>query len=409
MAPARAHRMRETVLTAQVAFALTLLIGAALLTRSLMALGSVDVGFEPEELLTFSFDLPNGSYSDPESRRIFYRDAVTAVADIPGIEAAASVTPMPMEMGSVPSSWILSPDVRPNDPTVMAHMRTVTPNYFDAMGIRVVRGREFNGRDEEDSEAVVLVNETFVERHLDGREPLGARVSAGQADSGEPDWATIVGVVADIRFQSLTGEGEPEIYMPAQQLPSGWGHLVVRAADPGGQVVNAVYAAVQEFDSNLALAEVRSGEDIVGRHLTTSRLSTTLSLAFAAAATVLAVVGILGVLSIALAQRVTEMGLRMVLGASVGSIRSFALVRSLRPVAIGLTLGLVLSVAGSRLLQNSVVGARFLESQVFGITAGDPLSYALATLGFAAASFVACLVPSVRASRADPLSLLRSE
>jgi len=399
-APARANRMREIVLTTQVAFALSLVIGATLLTRSLIALGSVDAGFEPTHLLAFSFDLPRASYPGPEPTRAFYREVLAGVRDIPGVDAAGAVTPMPMEMGSVPSTWFLSAEVRPSNPTIMAHMRTATPGYFQAMGIRLVNGRAFDQRDQEGTQQTAMVNEAFVQQYLNGHGPVGTLVSAGDPGAEDPEWLTIVGVVGDVRFQSLrASEGVPEIYLPAQQLPTGWGHLVVRASGPAEPIVRAVSAAVQNFDPDLPLADVRTGADMVGRHTATSRLSMTISSIFAAAATALAVVGILGVLSISLAQRVKEIGLRMVLGAPTASIRRFAITKALRPVMVGLVLGLVLSVAASR----------FLESQVFGISQVDPLTYVLATLGFAGASFLACLVPSLRAAAVDPLVLLRSD
>ncbi len=399
-APARAHRLREAVLATQVALALSLLIGAVLLTRSLIAMGGVDVGFDPEDVLTFSFDLPGTSYPDAESTRAFYRDALAAIGEIPGVEAAGAVTPMPMELGSAPSSWSLPTEVRPSAPTVMAHMRTATPGYFEAMRIPLTRGRAFDGGDQEDTQQVALVNEAFVRQYLGNLDPVGVRVHAGDADADRVEWITVVGVVGDVRFRSLrTIDGEPEIYLPNQQLPTGWGHLVVRAGGPREGTVRAVSAAVRSVDPELPLADVRTGEDIVGRQLTAARLSTTVSSVFAAAATALAVVGILGVLSIALAERVRGIGLRMVLGAPAGRIRRFALTRAVRPVVVGLALGLALSLAASRLL----------ESQVFGVSALDPLTYALATMGFATAIFLACLAPSLRAASTDPLTLLRSD
>jgi putative ABC transport system permease protein len=399
-APARAHRIREAVLTTQVGLALALLIGATLLAQSLWSLARVDTGFSPEDVLTFSFDLPAASYADPEVEWTFYRDVLGRVRDIPGVEAAGVATPIPLEMGSVPTSWSLSAEVSdPSDPTAMAHMRTVTSGYFEAMGIRLLSGRLIDDTDRAGSEQVALVNQAFVDRYLRGHDPLGVRISPGEPDADDSEWITIVGVVGNVRFRSLTQEAEPEIYLPALQLPVGWGYLVVRASGPRERIASAVTDAVLRVDPNLPLADVRSGEDIIARQLRVPRLSTTLAALFAVVATVLAVVGILGVLSTVVAQRMREIGLRIALGARPAGIWRFVLLRGMRPVVVGIALGLAVSLAASRLL----------ESQVYGVSTLNPFAFFLPTLGLAAAGLLACLIPGARASAADPVSLLRTE
>jgi putative ABC transport system permease protein len=399
-APPRTHRIREAVLTTQVGLALGLLIGATLLAQSLWSLARVDAGFSPQDVLTFSFDLPTASYGEPEVERAFYSDVLERIRGIPGVEAAGVATPIPLEMGSVPTSWSLSAEVSdPSRPTVMAHMRTVTSGYFEAMGIRLLGGRLIDDRDRDGSEPVALVNRAFVYRYLGGHDPLGVRISPGEADADELEWITIVGVVGDVRFRSLTHEAEPEIYIPAFQLPVGWGYLVVRAAGPRDHIVNSVTEAVLRVDPDLPLADVRSGEDIIARQLRVPRLSTTLAALFAVMATALASVGILGVLSTVVAQRMREIGLRIALGARPGSVWRFVLLRGMRPVAIGLALGLAVSLAASRLL----------ESQVYGVSTLNPLAYLVPVVGLAAVGLLACLVPGARASGADPVILLRSE
>ncbi len=399
-APARAHRIREAVLTTQVGLALALLIGATLLAQSLWSLARVDAGFAPEDVLTFSFDLPAASYSEPETEWAFYRDVLARIRGLPGVEAAGVVTPIPLEMGSVPTSWSLSAEVSdPSEPTAMAHMRTVTSGYFQAMGVRLLRGRLIDDADRDGSARVALVNQAFVDRYLRGYDPLGARISPGEPDADESEWITIVGVVGDVRFRSLRQEAEPEIYIPVFQLPVGWGHLVVRASGPRDPIVKAVTEAVLQVDRNLPLADVRSGEDIIARQLRVPRLSTTLAALFAVMATALALVGILGVLSTVVAQRMREIGLRIALGARPGGIWRFVLRRGMRPVVFGLALGLAVSLAASRLL----------ESQVYGVSTLNPLAFLLPTLSLAAAGLLACIVPGARASAADPVGLLRSE
>jgi putative ABC transport system permease protein len=398
--PARAHRVREAVLAAQVGLALALLIGATLLAQSLWSLGRVDAGFSPKDVLTFGFDLPAASYADPEVGRAFYRDVLERIRGIPGVEAAGVATPIPLEMGSVPTSWSLSAEVSdPSEATVMAHMRTVTSGYFEAMGIHLLSGRLIDDRDRDGSEPVALVNRAFVDRYLRGHDPLGVRISPGEPEADESDWITIVGVVGDVRFRSLRHEAEPEIYLPTLQLPVDWGYLVVRASGPRDYVVKSVTEAVLRVDPDLPLADVRSGEEIIARQLRVPRLGTTLAALFAVVATALAVVGILGVLSTVVAQRMREIGLRIALGARPGGIWRFVLLRGMRPVAIGLAFGLAISLAASRLLQ----------SQVFGVSTLNLLAYLLPIVGLSIAGLLACLVPGARAAGADPVVLLRSE
>jgi putative ABC transport system permease protein len=397
---AHAHRFREAVLTAQVGLALSLLIGATLLAQSLYELTRIDVGFSPENVLTFSYDLPGEWEDNAGSWRWFYRDVFERIDAVSGVQAAGAVTPLPMEMGSVPTSWTLSPqDDIGGDPSVMAHMRLVTPAYFDAMDIKLLSGRSFDDTDREDSQQVALVNRAFVNRYLNGRDALGTSITAGDSDADESDWSAIVGVVEDVRFRSLTAEGEPEIYIPMQQLPSGWGHLVVRATGPRDALVRAVTDAVHQIEPDLPLANIKSGAEIISDQSRVSRISATLTSLFAVIATAIAAVGILGMLSIVVAQRTREIGLRIALGAETRSIWRFMLFRGMRPVVFGLALGIGISLATTR----------FLDSQISNVSTLNPFAFLIPTLGFTLLGTLACIMPSVKASRVDPVRILQTE
>jgi len=394
------HRFRQSILTVQVGFALALLVGAILLTRSLISLSRVDAGFAPDDVLTFSYQLPTTDYPWPDAALLFQDELLDTIEQIPGLEAAGTVTPLPMEMGSVPSSWTLPPgpgidEARP----VMAHMRVVSPGYFAAMRLPLVAGRLFETGDRQDTAPVVLVNRAFTERYLSGIEPIGIPVTAGEADDPTEERSTIVGVVGDVRFRSLRSESEPEIYIPASQFPQTWGHLVVRSDNSRSDLVEAVTAAVGRIDPALPLADIRSGEEIIDSQLRPYRLSTTLALLLAITASILAMVGIVGVFSLVVAQRMPEMGIRMALGASPGGIVRLVLGRGMKPVGVGLLLGLALAVPGTRLL----------TSQVYGVSRLDPLTFVLAVLLLAAAGYLACRIPGSRAASADPVELLKTE
>jgi putative ABC transport system permease protein len=395
-----AHRIREAVLTAQVGLALALLIAATLLAQSLYNLTRTQVGFSPEDIVTFSYDLPATSYQDAETQLSFYSEVLAQIREIPYVQAVGAVAPLPLEMGSVPTSWSLPPEVADAvDATVMAHMRVVTPDYFDAMGIRQLAGRGFDESDRGDSQQVALVNRALVDRYLAGREPVGTRITPGEVDAAESEWITIVGVVADVRFQSPRSEAEPEIYIPMQQFPQSWGHLVVRADVPPERLAGAVTDAVQRVDPNLPLADIKTGAEIMSDQFRISRISTTVTSLFAVMATALAVVGVLGLLSMVVAQRAREIGLRIALGARSRSIWRFVLVRGMRPVSIGLVFGTAISLGATRLLQ----------SQVYGVSAINVLAFLLPLVGFTIVGLLACAVPSVRASRLDPVGLLQAE
>jgi len=398
--PGRAHRVGDGVLTVQVALALALLVGATLLTRSLVFLTRVDVGVDTRNVVTFGFELPSAGYAKADARRRFQRELLGKVEEIPGVIAAGLVTPIPLDMGSVPTSWTLAAGAAPpGTRTIMAHMRNASPGYRAAMGLRLEAGRFFDDTDREDSTQVVVVNRAFVRRYLAGEDPLGVRITPGDADVPESEWLTIIGVVDDVRFRSLRFEGEPELYLPAAQFPPSWGSLVVRSSRSPRDLTPALAAALRQVDPDLPLGEARTGDDIVSGQLRTSRLAMLLAVLFAIAATVLAVVGIVGVLSIRVAFRLPEMGIRIALGSSPEEVSRLVLVRGMRPVLVGLGLGLAIALLETRLL----------ASQMYGISALDPVSFLLPVLVLLTAGFLACRVPSGIAAQADPVRLLRSE
>jgi len=395
------QRARASVLAAQVALAFTLLVGGALLTRSLVALTRIEPGFSARGMVSFAIQLPSDRYAGQDAWRDFYARTTRRVGSLPGIQAAGVVTPLPLAIGSVASSWTLPADVRsPADPPVMAHMRTATPGYLEAMGIRLRAGRFFGDGDRSGAPPVAVVNAAFVQQYLGGRDPLGVRVAPQDSGDGEDEWRTVVGVVDDVRFRSLTSAAEPEIYLPIAQFSSSWGFLVVRSSGRTTDVVRAVGDAVHTIDPDLALSDIRTGPNLVAGQLRTSRLVAVLAGLFAAAAATFAVVGILGLLAIVVSRRMRELGLRIVLGAPAGSIRWFVFSTGLKPVGAGLAVGLTLSLATSRLLGGLLHGM---------LSPRDPLTYGVAAVAFTAVSTLACLLPALRAGRADPIALIRSE
>ena len=266
------------------------------------------------------------------------------------------------------------------------------------MRIPLLAGRLLNNGDRDDAEGAVVVNRSFVEVYLHGRDPVGVQIAPGDPDDPETEWLTIVGMVGDVRFRSLTADAEPELYIPTAQLPARWGHFVVRSGLPKDRLVGMVSDAVMRVDSDLPLADVKTGEEIIGGQLRASRMTTLLTTLFASSAMILAVIGILGVLSMLVAQRMREIGLRIALGAGVRSIQGFVVLKGMRPVLFGLTAGVLLS----------VVGLRVMGSFLAGPSAPSLMTVLVPTLGLTVAGLIACLIPAVRAASADPVTLMRS-
>ena len=395
----RANKLRELVLTVQVALAITLLVGASLLAKSLWNLQKVDPGFDPENVISVELNLPDTRYDSDRLLAVF-PDLLDRIGSVPGIDAVGYVHPMPMVLGSVPSRYaVQSTDGSLAGVTPMAHPRFTSAGYFQAMDIPLLHGRYLEDTDGPGSLPVAVVNQTFANQYLDVYDPIGQLIT--WADPEDPDafWYTVVGVVGDVLFRRLTDEAEPEVYTSVQQTPYGFGRLVMRYRGGPEQLTAQIADVFRSIDSELVVANVQNAEATIAESLGPARLNTTLISFFAAVAGILALVGVLGVLTVIVGGRMREIGIRMVLGAPPRQVLGFVLAKGMRPVIIGLVLGTATS-AGL---------TRFLESQVYGTSTLDPLVFLLPSTCFLIASLVACQWPAKRAARLDPASVLRAE
>ncbi len=396
---ARVNKVREFVLTVQVALAITLLVGASLLIRSLWNLHQIDPGFSRDNIVTVELNLPDSRYDSDRLLAVF-PELLDEIGNLPGVEAAGTVHPMPMVLGSVTSRYAVESTAHTTDGvTPMAHPRITSPGYFEALGIPLLRGRYLEDTDRFGSLEVAVVNQTFADRYLGASDPIGQRIT--WQDPSDPDaaWATVVGVVGDVLFRGLTNAAEPEVYSSVLQQPYGFGQLVMRYQGNTEQLLPQIVAVFRASDPELAIGSPLTTEDIVLSSMGAARLNTILTSVFAAVAGTLALVGVLGVLALLVGRRIKEIGIRMVLGAPPGQILGFVVVKGMRPVLIGLVLGIAAS-AGL---------TRFLESQVYGTSTLDPLAFLLPSTCFLLASLVACQWPARRATHLDPASVLRSE
>ena len=393
----RHDRLRRSLVVAEVALSFVLLVGAGLLLRSLNAILSVPRGFESARTLTAYVDLPAARYPDSTRQIAFFDEAIARVSRIPGVKSVAVTTSLPIEGGvnggvEIPGSNF-GPDDRPN-----AEKRVVSPNYFEAIGARMAAGRAFQPTDRAGAEWVVVVNESFVRRYLPDGNPVGRMVDfLWGTPQGVPQ--RIVGVVADIREQDLNEPSAPAVYIPATQRAIDGGYLMVRTTGDPMRVLPAVRREVLAIDRYLPLRQVRMLDEVIDSGLSRQRFSASLLSAFSLLALFLAAIGIYGLISYGVAQRTAEFGIRAALGAQSKDIVRLVLLQGGALVVVGIILGGVAAFALTRVL----------SSQLYGISATDAVSFALAVAVLVAAAMLASALPSWRASRLDPMRALRSD
>lgn len=387
---------RATLVIAETALALVLLVGAGLLIKSFARLQEVNPGFSPEHVLTAQLSLPAARYADAPARRAFWERLLGKVRAIPGATAVGLTSNLPFN-GSVSSGSYSIVGYTPGPTEAQPHGRqeVVGGDYFRAMQIPVVAGRAFNDSDTADSPRVVVIDQFLVNRYFSKQSPLGQQIRRGGPNN--PPF-TIVGVVGTINSIDL---GEPvakeRLYYPITQQPIPSMALVVKTGLDPEHVVSQVRAAVQSIDPEQPLAEVRTLDRWVARSLEGRRSPTLLLALFGSVALVLSAIGIYGVLAFGVAQRVREFGIRQALGADRRVILSLVLKQGLRTAGVGILIGL----AGSAALTT------YLQSLLFGVGAHDVGVYGSVTVLLLAVAITACYVPARRATRIDPMVALR--
>jgi putative ABC transport system permease protein len=389
----RAAVVQRLTLTAQVAFALVLTVAGGLLLRSFAGLLDVDPGFEPRGALAMRVD-PAGRLPNP-AKLPFFNQVIERVRDVSGIDAAALTIHVPM--GDRPSIGLdVVPVGEPPNPTLdNAAGRIVSPGYFDTIGIRLLSGRDFNARDVRPNPLVLAINDTLARRlRAEGRDPLAARFRVLGAER------QVVAVVSDVKHRGLDGDAGREVYIPMAQAPPFFDSydLVVRAADPIA-LLPAIRDAIWSIDRNQALGTPVMLEEYIGRSLWPRRLLTLVISSFAAAALLLAALGVYGVVGYRVAQRMKEIAIRVALGAPRWRITTTVLRDTLAFVALGFAAGIPLALGAGMAVQ------RYL----FGIEPRDLPTLAAAGLVVVAAALLAAYVPARRAPRVDPIAALRAD
>jgi putative ABC transport system permease protein len=392
-----ARRLSDAFVVIQFALSLVLLAGSGLLLKSFQRLLSVDPGFRAENVLVARLQPPYPRYGDARMVRSFYDRLLERVAGIPGVKAAGLTTRAPLTRGNPQSNIVVEgQEPKPGEPVVVSNVRSVTPGYFDAMGTPVLKGRVFRASDGPDAPRVAVVDETFARRYWPNGEALGKRIGA-QGDTSANRWMTIVGVVPNVRHASLGEAPNLQVYAPfAQQTP--WTmYLIVRGTREPRSLVSAIRAQVTAVDPEIPLYEVRTMEEAVSRSLLTRRLTNGLLTAFATAAFVLAAIGIYGVISIGVAGRTREFGVRIALGAKPANLLQLVLKQGAWLAGAGIAIGLL----------GATWVVRFLRSLLFGVSVFDVPTFVAATGVLALVAMVACLIPARRATRVAPAVVLR--
>jgi putative ABC transport system permease protein len=408
--------LRASLVVSELALAVLLLAGAGLLIRSFSRLLDVSPGFQTQHLLTMELSLPEKTYPDGAPVQRFYTQLMAGVKTVPGIQAAGAVSQMPLadsySSGSVFFEDSSIPDVPrlpelANLPYMEIDQRVATAEYFQAMGIPLVRGRLLTDADDASAALVAVVDTNFAHRFWPHRDAIGQRVAVDAIPNvkpAAPRWRTIVGVVGHVKHYSLDVEGREQIYFPHRQplygvyVPRDMTLAVRTSVDPAS-VTSAIREQVFAIDKGLPLYNIATMDQLISNSVAQPRLNLSLLVAFSLLALVLAAVGVYGVMAYAVTQRTQEFGIRMALGASPSNVLKQVFLEGGRLAALGLALGLFAALALTRLM----------ASMLYGVKPTDPLSLGVAAALLALVAFAACYIPARRATRVDPLVALRYE
>jgi predicted permease len=404
----KSRSVRQLLVAAQIGFAFALLVGAGLLLASFRLLSQVDPGFNSNGVVTASVALPRARYPRAEVLRDFMNRALPAVRAIPGVSIAGATDAIPL--GSNHDDSVILAEgyqMKPGESLISPLNICVTPGYFEALDIHMVRGRSFDERDNENAPRVVIVDERLAQHFWPDRDPVGRRMymPADDKDLLKIDehtvWLTVVGVARNLRYENLDGSGAPvgAYYFPNSQQPAvGFTFALKTASDPGS-IVRALRREISRLDPDLAVFDVHSMSERIDLSLSSRRTSMLLANAFGGVALFLATLGIYGVLAYLVARRTREIGIRVALGSTRAGILRLVLREGLQLIVIGLVLG----VAAAASLQKAVA------SEIYGVRPLDPLVLASVMALLAIVALAACAVPARRAMRVDPMVALRYE
>ena len=393
------RRMRGALIVTEVALALVLLVGAGLLIQTFVRLRALDIGLNPENVLTLRTTLPLGKYGELAKRTAFYQQVLERVRSVPGVVSAGYTTAVPLTWKGGTNSFTV--EGHEPGPGQDANFRQVSPGYMETIGIKLREGRYLTDRDDSQAQPVAIINATMARQFWQGENALGRRFKNDGDESQR--WFTVVGIVGDVKEMGLEAPAKPEMFFPYQQMGGTlWNiprDLIVRTTGDPLSITPALRQAIWSVDSSQPISNIRTMDEILAEEVAQRRVGMTMLVAFATLALLLASLGIYGVISYSVTQRTQEIGIRMALGASRGDVLRLVMTDGLRLAETGVAIGLGAAFAMTRLM----------AGLLYGVSASDPRTLALVTVLLTAVALLACYVPARRATKVDPMIALRYE
>jgi putative ABC transport system permease protein len=395
----RARRSRHALVVAQVALAMTLLVVATLVVRSMIAINRVDMGFDPHPLLTAQIVTPEWKHRDDGSVARLQETLLARLQRVPGVEGAAATSALPALAVGARQTFVVSGRPAPSDAErPWARRVVVSAGFFGTIGLPIVAGRVFTPGDRAETEPVAIINVTAAQKYFGSTgAALDARLSTA-GPSEPPQWIRVVGVAADTSNPDIELSPDPQLYLPLTQRPARGMAIVVRGSRPA-DLAAAVRAGVRETDAEVPIFQLRTFDEAIKDELSSSRILASMFAAFALLALILASTGLYGVISYTVGQRTQEIGVRMALGALPGDIRRLVITQGARLIAIGGAIGLV----------GAILVSQTMRSVLYGVTTLDPVTYAGVVTAIVASAALAMWVPMRRATRLDPVRSLRAD
>ena len=393
----RGRIVRHTFVTAEIALALTVLCGAGLLARTVMALQNVNPGFNAESALTLRVTLPQRTYANSTAQHLFYQRVVEGLSALPEVTSVGGTSFLPLAgVGPGTSFWRADAPQPPPTERPVVDARPITPEYFKAMGIPLLAGRDINDSDTEDKDPVAVINETFARQIYPGENPIGRKFILNLGNSKPHE---IVGVVGDVKLTSVEGDIRATAYLSSRQYAFGLMHFVLRTTGDPARLGPAAVRVIRQIDPLLPVSAVRPLDEVFAESIARPRLTAVAMGIFAAAALLLAALGVYGVVAYSVSQRAREFGIRVALGANPSQIVRMVVGQNLRIVAIGLLVGIIAAIPATRLMRGLL----------YQVGPNDPSTFVAIGTILAAVAIVASYLPARRGTRVDPVVTLKAE
>jgi putative ABC transport system permease protein len=392
-------RLRRVLVAAEVALSLLLLVGAGLLIKSFMRLQNVDSGFDPRGVLTMRIVVPSARYPQPDQVRAFYREVLRRVSALPGVTKVGANNGVPLSgSGGSGTTTVDNPAFADDRGMPEADWRIVTPGYFEAIGMTLIRGRAFDERDTESGQPVAIIDETMANTFWPNEEPIGKRIKRGGRPSTSP-WQTIVGVVRHVRYRTLEEPSRVQLYIPHAQLPTNAMSLAIKTGLDPQALSQSVQREVIAIDPEQPVWAIRTMDELMATSVMRRRLIMTLLTLFAGIALLLAAVGIYGVISYWVTQRSHEIGIRVAIGANRLDVLKMVLRQSMSVVLLGVAIGLVAAASLTRLM----------ATLLFDVSPRDVATFGGYSAVLILVGLLASYLPARRATRIDPVTMLRQQ